>query len=375
MDHFCCIYCASDTVKLAAATATSKTWRCLSCRRRFTIERDGDDWWLLIDNGPLGFGLQNLTALFGLSSADVLIAAYDNAVVENGPDAASERPPKLRCVFCGSSRLQQSELSETSKTWFCKKCSHQFTLERVDGDWRLLLDGDLVASEMMNVAAGVVMLEPDLIAAYERAKLPRSKPGQAKIPSAERPACEPAPDLDFLLSLGRNIPRRYAHLVPPESLLRESDVFWPSTSGQHLLADSIPDGREFILEIEEHVERLAQLLKVERARLDHSSESANRIDTVIRRNPKRWLSGERFRSLVAYAGETIRYHVPAHWVAEYNAEASYWEPYLRDAAGTLYNPWLDLYKGILEREGYSFALTVNIEIQSSPNWKLQRGSW
>jgi hypothetical protein len=287
------------------------------------------------------------------------------------------------CIDCGNEALERLADDTTAKTFRCCACGTTFIVERHGDDWRLTTDGKLLTSGAKMVQGYLGMLHPSELPALFDPEARKRAPNEAsREPSEaeldERPWGgyeEPEPDLEFLKSLGRNIPRRYAHLVSAEDLTRESTVFWPGSVGRHVLADSIPDGREFIPHVEEHIEGLARLLHVERETLDYSVASSDFIDDVlIRENRASLLKDEWFRGLVAYAGEIIRRNVDGEWIAEYDATSGWWEPVIRDAAGKLCDPFLTLYKGILEDEAGAFGVSVAIEIQSSSVWQ-RNGEW
>jgi hypothetical protein len=292
------------------------------------------------------------------------------------------------CLDCESESVKLVAQDGASKTWRCSSCDGACTIERNGADWRLFFNTELLASRLSDVAALLGMRDSDLIDLFEGRDPKEPKQGSTDSGQASEPELEdysqyigqpgypgPDPDPAFLASLGRNIPRRYAHLVSEEDRMRESDVFWPRAPAVHLLADSIPDGREFIQHIDEHIRTLARLLGIEREKLAFSLASAEMVDGVIEHDRETWLSGQRFGGLVAYAGETIRGNVGGDWVAEYNSRDEWWEPFIRDAGGKLYNPWLDLYKRILEDFPCSFVASVGMEIQSSPRWRPDTSEW
>jgi len=91
------------------------------------------------------------------------------------------------------------------------------------------------------------------------------------------------------------------------------------------------------------------LLKIERAQLDHTEVSLDKVDKALRRLlPQKILTPEVFAPLTAYVGEVIRNATHGQWVMRRGSDVDRsWEPSIVDPSGRSCAPF-SIYKDLLE---------------------------
>lgn len=287
------------------------------------------------------------------------------------------------CLHCGSERFELEQQDKGFKTWRCLQCHKSFTIGRNGDRWNLYSGGNLVSEDMTDISGRLGMYNTgELITLFEASSETRDASYGGPQP--------PQPEDDFhpphvtsesvdqeaywrsIAEQGGSVPRRYAYLLPEEGREQRAVIPGSIPAPKHLLDGVITDANAYLSEIPSCVRLLAKSIGINVAQLDGSMDSAELVDAAIRLNPKLWLTGERLRCAIAYAGEMISSRVGGAWVAHYNAADDQWEPLIRDEHGILYNPWLDLYKGILEGNGWALTSTVNLEVSRSPEQRTDR---
>ncbi len=122
--------------------------------------------------------------------------------------------------------------------------------------------------------------------------------------------------------------------------------------GTHVLADRIPDARAFITDIPSLVGRLAADLGIPADQLDFSDDSLKQIDQKVFKEVGRehFLTSARFPHLVAYIGEYIRRRTGpfSKWDSRLSQDGRVWEPWVVDANGNAYNPFILVYEELHE---------------------------
>jgi hypothetical protein len=121
---------------------------------------------------------------------------------------------------------------------------------------------------------------------------------------------------------------------------------------EHVLAGLLPQGESFPQGVPELIDRLAQIVGVEREKLDGSLESLTLLDRLVRRlGPERSMTAEFYPLLVAYVGEVMRQATGGTWRMKRVGE-DLWEPWIV-ADGDWYNPFMVVYREL--DEGGSIA--------------------
>ena len=114
---------------------------------------------------------------------------------------------------------------------------------------------------------------------------------------------------------------------------------------RHILHGRLPYGADFVKHVPFMISELAKWLGVPPSALDCSEESCKLVDRAVEQyGPKRcWEDPQIVGGLVAYIGEIYRIAKEGHWVTCYDEGQDVWEPWIVDASGRRYNPFVGLY--------------------------------
>ena len=132
----------------------------------------------------------------------------------------------------------------------------------------------------------------------------------------------------------------------------------PRPDGRHALAGLLLDARYLIKTLPIYLNALPVLVSVPDTTLDFSLPSIVPLDRALATFDTEYiLNPDLFPCLVGYVGEVIRREVGGKWVLSQDSESKIWEPWIEDATGRRYNPWLELIKAVYE--GYTSSITAN----------------
>lgn len=117
---------------------------------------------------------------------------------------------------------------------------------------------------------------------------------------------------------------------------------------RHILRDLVPNDERFPEHVPQLVDDLAELLKIQRDRLDNSMDSLTLIERKVKRlGREKCIQPPIFAGLVAYTGEVIRKAVGGEWEMYLSKMSQmhdeHWEPWIIDPQGRSTNMFVWLY--------------------------------
>ncbi len=114
---------------------------------------------------------------------------------------------------------------------------------------------------------------------------------------------------------------------------------------EHPVQKLLPQGRDFIGQVQALVEELASVLNMPPSLLDKSEESLDLLEQGIGKFGSRaFLNRERLPMLVAYVGEVIREKQGGQWQMFEEPNTARWEPIIVDLQGRVYQPFALVYQ-------------------------------
>lgn len=133
----------------------------------------------------------------------------------------------------------------------------------------------------------------------------------------------------------------------------------------HVLEGNLPQGPHFAEAVPSLIDALAQHLEITRESLDSSFDSLHLIDAALKKiRPKKRILEipNLFPGLIAYAGEVMRKASGGDWWIN-EIHGPIYEPYIRYGPGGRYmNPWLELYRSIVEPRRLLLTSIVSAEL-------------
>jgi hypothetical protein len=208
----------------------------------------------------------------------------------------------------------------------------------------------------------------------------KKKPIRVSSKHVTRMLAELKPEIDASIAVGEAVYR-----LPNEEVLvvveKGKGVIWnrnelfallqrSDTHGKHILADRIPDARRFVDTIPTLIDQLGKLLAIPHQKLDLSVESLQLLDRKIFGEIGRshFLSADTFPLVVAYVGEFLRKKSGpfSKWELRLSSDKQTWEPWVVDADGGAYNPFILVFEELHEADGpHSFSISATHEKPSS----------
>lgn len=130
---------------------------------------------------------------------------------------------------------------------------------------------------------------------------------------------------------------------------------------EHILADNFPYQENFITDVSNLVNQLAERFFISRSLLDNSLKSLRYIDTAIKRiGQLECLKEEIFPLLIAYVGEVIKQQTQGHWQMRCVTLRSIviWEPLIIVKNGREFLPFYIIYNELYEDLPFSLEGAV-----------------